>query len=74
MRDYKKVEEILKEFMRLNGEIMTKFRSKEKEMESALMIFGMSAVQQLPVSDLPDDCLDEHFQLMSRVAKGQLAQ
>ncbi|MCK5609975.1 hypothetical protein KAR91_49335 [Candidatus Pacearchaeota archaeon] len=71
--NYTKVEEILKEILKLNGVAFEKHQYS-MELEAAMSIFGMSAVQQLPVSDIPDEYLDRHFQLMSRVAKGELAQ
>ena len=71
MRDYKRVEEILKELLVVNSEVMNKHDGSD-EMESALGIFAMSAVQQLPISDIPDVNLDDHFKIMARLAKGEI--
>ena len=68
MRDYKKVEEILRELLEAINVVMDKYPGNE--VESALGILGMSCVQQLPVSDIPEEHLDEHFKLMCRLQKG----
>lgn len=71
MRDYKKVKEIVVELLLVNNEVMKKYEDFSNEMESALSLYSMTAVQQLPVTDIPDENIDEHFALMARIAKSE---